>query len=109
VGAAVYRDQVDVPAQVPAEAASAAGESLAGAVGVADRLPAEVAGLLLGPAKEAFTSGLHVAAVMGAVAFAALALVAGMVFRTLRPYGENGQSETLEPSAELADGCLVEA
>jgi MFS transporter, DHA2 family, multidrug resistance protein len=108
VAAVVYHDQLDVPAKVPPDAAAAAGESLAAAVGVAGRLPSEVADLLLGPVQEAFTNGLHVGAALGAVAFAGLAMAAGVVFRTLRPYGETAGIEAPEPAA-ARDRCLVEA
>jgi len=110
VAAAVYRSQVAVPSDVPAEAASVAGESLPGAVGVADSLPASLGAELLVPAREAFASGLHVAAVIGAVIFAVMAVLACAVFRHLRPYGEAEQTtvtETAEGGA-AATSCVTE-
>ncbi|HEY0640192.1 MAG TPA: MFS transporter, partial [Pseudonocardiaceae bacterium] len=61
VATAVYRAQVadTVPAGVPADVAAATRDTLGGAVAAAERLPADVAAALLGPAREAFTSGLH--------------------------------------------------
>ncbi|WP_219417061.1 MFS transporter [Pseudonocardia nigra] len=85
VAATIYRDQVVVPAGLPAEAAGVAGESIAGAVAVAGRLPIEVGAALLGPAREAFTAGLTVAAGVGAVLFGGMALLVAVTFRHLRP------------------------
>ncbi len=70
IGAAVYRGQLTVPAGVPADAADRAREGVTSALALADRLPA-----LFDAAQSAFTSGLHVVAVVGAVVFAAAALV----------------------------------
>jgi MFS transporter, DHA2 family, multidrug resistance protein len=61
---------------VPPAAASAAGESLAGATAAADPLPAPVADALLDAARAAFTSGFNVVAGIAAVAFAGLAVLA---------------------------------
>ena len=61
---------------------------MAGAVATAQTLPSSMATDLLGPAQEAFTSGLHAAAFFGAVVFAALAALSAVAFRDLRPYGE---------------------
>lgn len=70
----------------------------------ADSLPGPLAERLLATASDAFTSGLHLAAVIGAVAFALLAVLASVMFRHLRPYGEEqGVSVADQPSdAELA-------
>ncbi len=80
VGAAVYRNQVDVPGGVPAEAAATAGESITGAVATAAQLPAGLGGDLLDTAREAFTSGLNVAAAVGSVLFVALAALVVRMF-----------------------------
>jgi MFS transporter, DHA2 family, multidrug resistance protein len=73
IGTAVYRGEMS--GALPGDgssAADAARDTLAGAVSAADRLPAQ----LLDNASEAFTQGLQVAAVTGAVAAAVLAVVA---------------------------------
>ena len=79
IGTAVYRDVLTVPANVPADAAAEAAESLAGAVTVAGGLDSQVAASLIAPAREAFASGLHTVAGVGAVivvAFAVLGMIA---------------------------------
>lgn len=84
VGAAVYRGRIAdaVPAAVPAEAAQAARETLAGAVAAAERLPAASGTGLLDAARDAFTTGLAVVGGLGAAVSAALAVLAVV---TLRP------------------------
>lgn len=79
-GAGLYRRQMADPvadatsAGLPAGAAHPAQETLAGAVGAAHQLPDRAAADLLRAAHDAFTSGLHVAGVAGAVIFAGLAV-----------------------------------
>jgi len=51
-------------------------------VTTADSLPGPLAVQLLATASDAFTSGLHLAAVIGAVAFALLAVLASVMFGT---------------------------
>jgi DHA2 family multidrug resistance protein-like MFS transporter len=98
VGAVVYRSQMahGVPDGVPADAASTAQQTLAGAVSVAGRLTEQVATPLLRNAREAFTSGLNVAAVVGAVIFAGLVV---LIFVGLREPAKSDE----EPLAELPE------
>jgi MFS transporter, DHA2 family, multidrug resistance protein len=98
VGAAVYRGHTAdaIPAQVPTDAAATAGDTLGGAVGVADRLPPPLAADLLEPAREAFTQGLQVAATLsGVLLVGAAVMVARLLWR-----GEEAQES--EPSAAPA-------
>jgi DHA2 family multidrug resistance protein-like MFS transporter len=83
IATAVYRTRLTgAPTEgVPAQAAEAARDTLGGATGVADQLPAA----LLDSAAEAFTDGLQVAAAVGTVALAGAAVVAASVLRRLRP------------------------
>ncbi|WP_433264616.1 MFS transporter [Actinosynnema sp. CS-041913] len=78
VGTAVYRDQVAVPAQVPADAAALATDSMAGALQAAGTLPDSLADDVLTTAREAFTSGLHTVAATGAAIVVVFAVV-GMI------------------------------
>ncbi|MER5862167.1 MFS transporter [Kitasatospora sp. NPDC002040] len=77
-GAAVYTTQLDggLPAGLPEGALTAAQDTLGGAVTVAAGLPADLAAQLLGTARDAFTDGLHLAAVVGAVCLVAGSVVA---------------------------------
>jgi DHA2 family multidrug resistance protein-like MFS transporter len=59
---------------IAAGAQATAGQTLAGAAAASTHLPARAAAGLLDTARAAFTSGLHVTAVVAAVIFAALAL-----------------------------------
>jgi DHA2 family multidrug resistance protein-like MFS transporter len=82
VGAAVYRGHTGnaFPDEVPAGAAADAGDTLGGAVEVADRLPEALATEVLEPAREAFTQGLQIAAtVSGALMLAGAVLVARLL------------------------------
>ncbi|QLD13125.1 MFS transporter [Microbacterium oleivorans] len=72
---AMYRLGMVVPAGVPAEAAGAARETLAGAVNAAEDLPAPVGRQLLDAAAHAFDSGVGVTATIGAV----LVVCAGVI------------------------------
>jgi len=85
VGTAVYRDQVTVPDQLPADVAAEATESLAGAVTVARGLDEQAAGALLTSAREAFASGLHTVAAVGAVVVVTFAVVGMVALRRTRP------------------------
>jgi DHA2 family multidrug resistance protein-like MFS transporter len=102
VGTAVYRGHTAdaFPAEVPADAASTASDTLGGAVEVADRLPQLQAANVLEPAREAFAQGLQVAAtVSGALVIAAALMVA----RLLRSGDDPQESEVrAAPSVALA-------
>src|SRR5439155_17971680 len=64
IGIAVYRGAVgdQIPAGVPADAASASGDTLVGALDAAAHLPAELGDRLLDAARSAFADGFSVAA-----------------------------------------------
>ncbi|MFE9726157.1 MFS transporter [Streptomyces sp. NPDC005794] len=69
------------PEGVPAAAASAAHESLGGAVETAGHLPAQQGGELVSAAQEAFVNGLRVSAAVGAVVLLATAVAAWFLLR----------------------------
>ena len=96
---AIYRVGVSdsLPAGIPTLAASAARDTLGGAVGAAGTLPEPVANALLAAARDSFVDGMHVAAAIAAVVGVALAAFA---FMTLRDRPE------VEPSPEM-DEVLV--
>lgn len=81
---AVYTGRMAVPAGVPADVAAASRDSLAGAVAVADQLPAGVSAPLLDAAREAFTTGLNVVAGVGVLLMIVFAMVAFSVARHVR-------------------------
>jgi MFS transporter, DHA2 family, multidrug resistance protein len=81
IATAVYRGQLtgEIPEAVPTEIADAVRDTLGGAAGAADQLPAG----LLGTAGDAFTAGLQTAAGTSAVALAAVAAAAAVVLRPM--------------------------
>ena len=86
VGTAVYRSQMDdsVPAGVPPAAVETARDTLGGASEVATALPDALGSALFGAAREAFTDGLQLAAVVTAIVVAALAVGSAVVLRRVR-------------------------
>jgi MFS transporter, DHA2 family, multidrug resistance protein len=87
VAATFYRGQVSVPDGVTAEAGRVIRESLAGAVTGAGQLSGGLGNEVLVSARDSFTSGLQVAALLGATLFTVMAVVVLVAFRHLRPYG----------------------
>jgi hypothetical protein len=65
---------------------------------VAQHQPADVAGALVQSARSAFDNGMHAAAVVGAIAFLALALLPLGTLRHIRPFG--AQEKEAKAAAE---------
>jgi MFS transporter, DHA2 family, multidrug resistance protein len=95
IGVAIYRVGVSdsLPAGIPTLAATAARDTLGGAVGVAGTLPEPVATALLAAARDSFVDGMHVAAALAAAVGVALAAFA---FMTLRDRPEPEPSPALD-------------
>jgi MFS transporter, DHA2 family, multidrug resistance protein len=104
LGTAVYRIQVDdgIPVEVPTDAAETARDTLGGAVAVSADLAEGVAAELLEAAREAFTQGMQVVALVSAI-IAALSAVGVAVFlrkvRASAPVSEPGATHA-EPAVE---------
>ncbi|MCX5205632.1 MFS transporter [Streptomyces sp. NBC_00237] len=77
IGTAVYRSGVDVPAGV----ADGAGDSLAGVVEAAAKLPSDVAAALLESARAAFTDGMNVIGAIGVVLALGTAVLVAVVVK----------------------------
>ncbi len=94
IGAAIYRDQLvdHAPDAVPAAAVDAARETIGGAAAVAGQLPPGQGAELLDRAREAFTSGLHVAAAVGAAVTIAVAIAMQVVLRRTRQPGTDAEA-----------------
>lgn len=102
VGTAVYRDELTVPAKVPAGQAAEATDSLAGAINVAGGLDDQLAANLLAPAREAFTSGLHTVAGIVAALVVTFAVLGMVLLRKTRPATEEAPAvEEIEDVEEL--------
>ncbi|MFF3000982.1 MFS transporter [Streptomyces sp. NPDC057950] len=90
IGTAVYRHGI------PSDAPDAARETLGGALAVARELPGDTGGTLVRAARDAFTDGMHAAAVAGAVLLLGAAVLASATLRRVRvredatgvPHGE---------------------
>jgi DHA2 family multidrug resistance protein-like MFS transporter len=99
LGAAVYRAQLagSIPENIPATAAQAAGEGIAGATTVAASLPDPLATALLAAAREAYTGGLHTVAAISAALLVGVAVLSVTQLRHVRPSGE-AEAEPSEPA-----------
>jgi DHA2 family multidrug resistance protein-like MFS transporter len=83
IGIAVYRNELAdaVPAAVPPEQADVARDTLGGANEVAEQLPDQVGAALLDTARDAFTEGMQITAVTGAIVLAGLAVLTAILLR----------------------------
>ncbi|MGW7410412.1 MFS transporter [Streptomyces sp. NPDC054833] len=77
IGTAVYRH--DIPASAPAEAR----ETLGGALATAGHLSGDAGKALATAAREAFTSGMHAAAIAGTVVLAGAAIASAATLRKI--------------------------
>ncbi len=96
----------DALAKIPASARGTASSSIAGALQVAEKLPARAGAAFATAAQTAFVDGIHVAAMFGVV----LAIVAALVTRKFLPRAVadvgpmHSAVEALENAAELGLG-----
>jgi len=105
IGTALYRGQIadTVPQGIPPDTAEAARDTLGGAVAAAGRLGDPRAGELLDAAREAFTRGVQVAAIVSPILAIATAIVAAISLREARAGGEpEGEAEGAVDGAAAA-------
>jgi DHA2 family multidrug resistance protein-like MFS transporter len=99
-----------LPADVPAEAATAARDTLGGAVSAAGQLPGELGVDLIDAARMAFTDGLRLTAAISAVLSLGGAVLALVLLRTVPPRSESfGDADTHQmqsDSGEMRDGSV---
>ena len=83
VGTAVYRAEVadQLPADMPAEAADAALDTLGGALAIAETLPGAIGDALVVAAQTAFVDALHLVAAVAVVGAVLTAIVAAAALR----------------------------
>ncbi|MEU0761769.1 MFS transporter [Streptomyces microflavus] len=104
VGSAVYRSQVEVPDGLPAGAARATGDSLESTIVAAQQLSPELGGQALAAARDAYTSGLNIVAVVCAVVAATTAVIAMTALRGVgAPKGGAAPDVPDEAAARSAD------
>jgi MFS transporter, DHA2 family, multidrug resistance protein len=109
IGMSVYRSEVTeaFPDGIPSEAAEAARDTLGGAVSVADQLPSQLATELLDTAREAFTQGLQVSAIMSATIVLGMAILTAVLLRHVRPGSEPERQPEPEPGVTIAGGKVL--
>jgi MFS transporter, DHA2 family, multidrug resistance protein len=86
VGTAVYRSDVHdaIAAGIPASETEAARDTLGGALAVADQLPGPLGAELANAARDAFTHGVQVTAVISAAIAGGIAILATILLRRVR-------------------------
>ncbi|ASR33761.1 MFS transporter [Prauserella marina] len=98
IGVAVYRSGLEdtLPDGVPDAAASAASDTLGGAMAVAEGLPAPLGGQLADAAATAYVSGLHVTVLVGAVVLTCVSVGAALLLRRIPASGDS--EKMVEPA-----------
>lgn len=99
-----YRHGLHLPPGLPQGAGGAARQSVAGAVAVADGLPARLAGPLTHTARLAYVGGLHTAVLAGGVLLLLGAPVAGRLLRGVPALIPDPDAEA---DAETGAGAVV--
>jgi DHA2 family multidrug resistance protein-like MFS transporter len=109
IGIAVYRSNlaIGLPADIPAEAAEIARNTLGAAVSAAEQLPEPLRFALLEVSRDAFVQGLHVAAAISAVVAIGAAIMA-VVFLHRVPAREPAGFEHEQHSDLASDGAATE-
>ncbi len=92
---AVYRSEIDgrIPSGTPSDVADSAGDSLAGAVASAERMPDGWLDL----AKEAATSGMNTAMIVAAACTVVLSVLSAVVLRHVGAIGDEPEAAPAEP------------
>ncbi|GAA2076970.1 MFS transporter [Actinomadura alba] len=101
IGTAVYQSRLSLPAGLPADAAAAARENIATAMEAARQVGGSTADDLITSAREAFTSGLNVVGLIGAVLFTAFAVLTVHWLRQVPPT-QDSEPEAKADTAEAA-------
>lgn len=96
---AIYREAVQALPGLPRSVAEPYGDSLSGAVSVADRLPAGA----LRQAQDAFTGGLNTAAIAAGVAIAGASVACFRMLRHIRPIGAASEAEPVASTRVSVD------
>ena len=96
LGTAVYRTEVAdrLPAEIPADVADAARDTLGGALTIAQTLPRELAATLIGAAQTAFIDAIHVVAAVATVGAVLTAVGAAVALRAVPARQEPAPEET---------------
>jgi MFS transporter, DHA2 family, multidrug resistance protein len=113
IGTSIYRSQLTsaLPAGILPASATAARDTLGGALAVAGQLPVQPGQALVQAARQAFTSGLHAAFAVSAAAVLGAAVLAAIQLRHLRPAPEpdGAEPDAPEPDASGPDASGPDA
>jgi DHA2 family multidrug resistance protein-like MFS transporter len=113
VGTSIYRSQLTgaLPSGILPASAAAARDTLGGALAVAGQLPGQPGQVLVQAARQAFTSGLHAAFAVSAVAALSAAVLAVIQLRHLRPapQPDGAAPDASEPDASEPDASGPDA
>ena len=102
LGVAIYRgDLTNLPADLPAEAATTARDTLGGAVQVAASLPESVGLAVLDVSRSAFVQAMQVAATISAVVAFAVAIIAITTLRHVPSGGLTEATDSDEPKMAM--------
>jgi DHA2 family multidrug resistance protein-like MFS transporter len=109
ISTAIYRGEVvdSLPAGVTPEAATAARETLGGAVAAAGQLSDPFGPALLSAAQGAFVQGLQFTALICAVIMAGTAVLAGILLRHVEVHTEPAEEPESEPAAQRPPACAA--
>jgi MFS transporter, DHA2 family, multidrug resistance protein len=106
IGTAVYRNEVTdaIPAGVSPEAATAARDTLGGAVAASGQLPDELSVALLDAAREAFVQSLQLASALSVVVLIGIAVPTVVLLRRVRgaSHAEEQADTEQDPSAAMS-------
>ncbi len=107
VGVAIYRGQIGnaLPAGIPAEAVTAARETLGSAVTVAAQLPEELGAALLATARTAFVHGMQLSSAIAAVVALGIAILALVMLRTQTAPSAPTESQSEAASDQIGHGA----
>jgi DHA2 family multidrug resistance protein-like MFS transporter len=93
IGAAIYTNRADFPADLSAADTATATASLADATYLASQLQGELGAAVLNTAREAFVSGLHLVAAISAGLLAVVAVLTTTLLRHVPPTGTVAEPE----------------
>lgn len=102
VMSSAYSSNLDIPAEVPAQAAPAIKEQLAAALQVAANLPGEAGARLAASAKDAFVDSMHITTITGAIIVATAAVLALVTLRGKFVPAPDDAHDEAEPVREEA-------
>jgi MFS transporter, DHA2 family, multidrug resistance protein len=106
IGIAIYRSELAdrLPPGIPAEAATAARDTLGSAAAAAAQLPGDLGAAVLLAAREAFVAGMRLSSAMAAGIGVALAILALLVLRHQEPTTPEGDEGSEMATVAANDG-----